>query len=362
MNIRKLILSGSMTAVQPISVSTHGADKQDACIVYMPIVVGENHQVVPVITGQNIKGRLRRDATRAVIEATPEKDRKLLSLDAQYLMRVGGVKSNDRETPANLKKIAQLRQRNPLLSLMGAGDPWVWGRLQVSNAVPAAGNYQIAEFNNMRLDDFKQRPDLLSELSPEDVEQFVRYTDAARERSLDDKEAKDLKVELGRLKKGPESDEKSAREAEIRELLSAHDARKKGRKSKKKDDDNAGEARPSVAQLLTVRGIAQGTELFHTMTVMTPAALEIGLLFAALDEISMMPTIGGKTNVGFGRVKARYDIVLFETGNKKTIAGEIRLEENDFTVDSDHPFVTGALEAWKAEAANLDVSRYVKGY
>jgi len=354
-----ILLSGQITALAPITISRPGQDER---LVGVPLTtrIQSNGRtaLVPQIPGETIRGRLRRLSVRllhdAILAHSPGS--KAIDIHAYNWLAIGGIKGSAPQEAEDLLKLAQERNKNPLISLYGAAAPrWVPGRLRVDHAVAdnvapidrsrPEGIYLTESF---RSDDLERDPDLQSQFDTEDLLTWMRRRDVEGERSETKALITSLKQEAKQIRTGKGSKAKpadpDARLAEIAAEIETLEAQVKAHKG--------GTSKAPIVR----RGIAPGTRMPHKFSVRYATEAEVGLFLETLRAWSDDLRIGGLGAVGHGEIEAVYNIRIRAQANQPfEDAGELRLEDGSFALPAEpHPLITRALKAWEALASNPD--------
>ncbi len=294
------VLDGVMVAEQPLAVSPpsssartkQGEPKQvPRMIVYR---AGERVEV-PYFPAASIRGKLRRRARDVARDAVIARTGNPTpwDLDTHFFVTIGGVKGREGEDKRSVQREAQWRERNPHLSLFGAGQPFVWGALHVSNAIPT-GDAEVVEIGSgVRSDDLKRDRSQVRFLSPADVEEYVRRSQGNKDRSATKTELKRLRVSARKLA----GDERAGAEDRIAQLDG----------ELKRHEESTG----AVSMQMPLDGfeaIAQGTRLAQKMRLMRVTPVELGLFIKGLQRFALEPIVGAHASVGCGEVSFEFSV------------------------------------------------------
>ncbi|MBV8467907.1 MAG: hypothetical protein JO218_18345, partial [Burkholderiales bacterium] len=199
-------ITGHLFSVQPLA--TCSKDLRDRAggpekPVPVPSMQFGSEAVHLYFPGTGIRGTLRR-AARDVLRARESArcgNPKPFSLDQHYLLTLGGIKGVAEANRASVAVEAAWRERNPLLSLFGAGDAgvlgFVEGRLSVGNAICDKPCEPVV-FSGARTDDLYRDKAQLAYLSDEDLDSLVARSQGNRSRAALQRQLKDLEGALKR--------------------------------------------------------------------------------------------------------------------------------------------------------------------
>lgn len=314
------ILIGQLIANQPLA--TCSKDLKDEA----ERRFGKNHPTpVPSVPGKNgqhlmfpstgIRGKLRRSLRdlfrEKLIELTGNP--KPLSLDQHYMLTLGGVKDDSDSDKATIAMEAEYREKNPLISMFGAGAAgnlgFVTGRLQVSNAICVEAQEPL-RFSGARSDDLYRDTQQINFLTDADVQGLIQRAEGNRNASkiraeirLAEKKVKELK------KKGPPEELASASK-NLDALKSKLD----------KVLDDSGASSVSVGMPLSGwQAIPPGSVMEHKMTLTQSTPIELGALMATLEQFSLHPILGAHYANGCGEVQGRWDVYRAARGGKQLL-------------------------------------------
>lgn len=298
MKMHNYLIEGTLTAVEPLA--TCSKDLGDS-------VGNDKPKPVPSIThgdgtrtlyfpASGLAGTLRRRANtvvhRLMVEVTG--NQKPFGIDDLYQNVLGGIKGKGAEDKSSVLHEQIVRERNPLLSLFGAGDAGFIGfmqsKLHIGNAV-AQPNIRAITISGARTDLFYRDPVMRGWLSDDDLQGLVT---SAIENSQDSKIKAELKKIGSAIIKAKDDPEKlvELRQAEA-DLKAAMN-----------DDNKNSIGRP----LAGYQAIPPSTTLTHNNRLYQATDIELGCLVAALNEWSLDPLIGAHKARGCGTVSGVYDI------------------------------------------------------
>ena len=303
-----LVLEGTITAEEPLTTTPptpKNAMKPDhSALPRIPMGGGDVTELTPYFPGGGLRGVLRR---RAFDEARSRGETYTLR-DYNYIV-IGGVKGRKDDPSAaddkgDLLKTLEMRNRNPLVGLFGAGDPWATGCLAVGHAIPEK-KVEPAIITGMRRDDFARGGEQLTLLS---VEEQARWLETAQNNSKRSKLTTDIEAidkKLGVPGKG------RGKRAEL--SPEETEALKASRAQKQAELDGLGETVSSVSTQLPLAGyevIPAGTKLNQRFVLRNARVQEIGLFLKALNRFAFDPHIGAKFAHGCGLVSGEWRATL----------------------------------------------------
>jgi CRISPR type IV-associated protein Csf2 len=335
-------------------------DKNPLSPLSMNIVVNDTMVKTPVIPGETIKGLLRGVAYAICVEAatTINPDEKLKSLDSLYRQTLGGL-----EFVKKAKTIGGdvgLRAKEPILSLFGAANPKMTGRIRVEPAIARNANTieGMGLLSGTRRDPVTTNLDLADMLSEEDKAKWARqavivsaYSKAKSDVDSIERRMKSLKF---KVEKGNVSQELA--NGELEKLQVDRDVAEAEVNLITEDP----EFKNAIARPIPDRKAAPiGTVFDHLFEVQKANEVEIGLFFAALATWSIQPRIGGGATIGFGRLAGDYTIEML-TGTGPT-RDRVWAPAGRFSFGGDkpsgfadlHPDLVSAQAAWRDIEADI---------
>jgi CRISPR type IV-associated protein Csf2 len=339
-------LNGTITARAPIMITR---PEQGDALLTMIVVRHQSLVRAHAIPGETIKGLLRSNAYALCVDAARLDGELRLSLDQFYSQAVGGLGfvAEHRELGAD----AALRASQPLLSLFGAANPRLTGRIIVHHAIAQVTSNETQPAGmglppGTRSDAIGTQPDLANLLSDADRARWSRQNARVSDLAEANRKVDDAKRVLGRARRIDGLDV-TRLEAELEQAVAEVAAIKA-----------SPEFQHSVRRPLPVRNAAPaGTVFDHAIEVVDATEAEIGLLLAALGMWHQAPRIGGGRTVGYGRIIAEYDVEVlsseplrrhrtWQAAGRATIGGEAAMLQ---TTD---PTLRAAQTAWaETEAA-----------
>jgi CRISPR type IV-associated protein Csf2 len=295
-------LNGTITARSPIMVTR---PEQGDVLLTMNVVRHQSLTRAHVIPGETIKGLLRSSAYALCVDAAKLTGDLKVSLGQFYNQAIGGLSfvAEGRELGSD----AVLRASQPLLSLFGAANPKLTGRIIVHHAIAQAiaNEAQPAGIGlppGARRDGIRSRPEMADLLANEDRALWSRQNAMVADLSEANKRVEDARRILGRARR-TEGVDVARFEAELERAV-AEVATIKA----------SPEFQQSVQRPLPVKNAAPaGTVFDHAIEVVDGTEAEIGLLLATLELWHRAPRIGGGRTVGYGQIIAEYAIVVLSS-------------------------------------------------
>lgn len=318
MNTHKsFIFSGVLRAEQPLA--TCSKDLLDR--------EGVKNKPVPVPSAQTAKGkrlmfpatglrgklrRAARDVVRAHVTQITGQE-KPFSLDEHYLLTLGGIKGSGEQVRTSVAHEAEWRQKNPLISMFGAGDAgdlgFVQGHISVGNAICKSA-FEPTIFAGARTDDLYRDKAQIAFLTDEDVASLVRQAVGGKDRSTLGAEIKALEASMKAARKAGNTEEVEAIQAKIAQAKEQQQAVK----------DATGTSDVSIGMPLAgFQAIPQGEEMEHSMFLMRSNEVELGLLLKALEQMAMNPFVGAHYATGCGMVSGSWEVFAAALDGKKSL-------------------------------------------
>jgi CRISPR type IV-associated protein Csf2 len=339
-----LKLTGTITSLSPIAVVPPGAEeisvgaqkykKVANTILYEDGI--RHHR--PIIPGSTLRGGLRRAALKAIIAASGEP----VSLGTWHLNAVGGVKGAESESGFDVVGREAIRAKNPILSLFGAGSPWINSRASIGNAVPQHG-VETVIVGGVRADDGRRDNTFFQNLDENATDERLALTGENAARTSAKKSIAALRSDLRKAKKDKNEEEIARLDAELKKLG---------------DDEKTSKAMATnpVSMPLTHEAIPAGVVFNHEMKLIAVTKEEIGLFFIALNGLwKRNPAIGQHANLGYGMTDFTYNLTIenadefdpFKVGEADAVnGGTITGSPHDGLVDVPD-FVKQAIEDFR---------------
>lgn len=210
---------------------------------------------VPVISGNTLRGRLRRVGEELLREALGYDG--LIHPAAAHALRGGGALAKTSAEPLSGSRLATLRALVPQVAVFGAagGGTIIDGALEVGKVVP-----HVVETNRIT--------GAGASRSAFSVVQLEAYTHAR------DADAHDDPTTTAEIESGPG------------------------------DQGRTGRARPSAQMLFHVETFPAGTTFSTSVRLRRPSELELAFFTEVLATWCANPRLGGRLGIGHGRVAA----------------------------------------------------------
>ncbi len=323
---------GELTTESPFVTSRpkHPLDKKNGLkhLPRLPVFEGESIVEKVFVPGSGIKGKLRRVAEEMLREVfvTATGDDRPFDLDTRYLLRIGGTKGQEKDSPVDMIEVSNLRAKNPLLSVFGAMGLHMPGKLAVGHAMAGVSLDDIGVTAGARHDDFTRDVSLLGTLPPAEIQKWKAIKIATAERSEAKRMLRDLKKKVVTVS---DPEEKAALNEEIRII----------------DDNIKG---VSIQQPLDgYESIPQGVVMPHRMMLLNATPAEHGFFVAVLERFAGLPMLGAKFAHGCGLFTFHWKVMV---DRKEVATIDIDLDHGFRLTDPDG-VVAGWLAAWNDLAA-----------
>ena len=319
---KTFVFSGQLTAEQPLA--TCSKDLLDR--------EGQKNQTIPVPSTTTSKGRrlmfpstglrgtLRRTARDAIRSAVARLtgDEKPFSLEQHYFLTLGGIKGEGEQDRSSVAHEAEWREKNPLLSVFGAGDAgflgFVQGRLNVGNAICVEAS-EPTIFSGARTDDLYRDKTQIAYLSDADVENLVRQARGGKDRSSIQAEIKKVDQARKAARRTGSAEEVATLSARLESLQSDLDAVK----------ESSGTTDVSIGMPLAGwQAIPQGSVMDHAFHLIRSTQIELGLVLQALNRFALNPFIGAHFANGCGLVSGSWEVFEATLDGKRSL-GRITL-------------------------------------
>lgn len=325
--VKGFVFQGQITAVQPLATCSKDLlDREGGGEKPIPIPscsTGKGMRLY--FPGTGIRGTMRRAVLAAIREEVTMKTGNAtpFSLDEHYLGVLGGIKGDGGMERSSVAHLADWREKNPLLSMFGAGDAgflgFVRGNLDVGNAICVnAGPQSASTFSGARTDEFYRNTEQVKFLSEDDVATLVR-------RAKGGKGASELKAQIkkaeGELKKAQKLNDGSA--------LTIQENIKSLTKELELLKEESGTSDNSIGRPLAgYKAIPIGEEMTHRIKLLQSNDIELGCLLAGLNHFSLTScSIGAHASVGCGEIAATWTVYELTPNGKKEIG---RVSLGDF--------------------------------
>lgn len=347
MSFRNFIFEGHITAESPLACCPKNwadlSKKPKGLPLPIPKIMYRGDYRRLCFPASSLRGTLRRhtrDIVREYMIDLTGQD-KPFTLTDHYWLTLGGIKQSGKEDKASVLDMEQTRAQNPLISLFGAGDPFIAGHLSIGYAV-AIESISPVVLAGVRTDDLKRSPDQLRFLKTGEVDQMIEQAQGNARRAQLQKDIDALKIEI---KKADKADKVA-----LKESLAVMEGDLKAQKEETGD--------VSIGMPLAGwEAIPEGTQLHHRMALHnrlgTTAMLELGLLLSALSRFGLDPYVGAHRAHGCGLISAHWAVKEI-TPKGKTEIGTVCMnsfDELDLS-DDPHGIFASAVDAWETAKAS----------
>lgn len=300
-------LTGHIVAVQPYTSATPGM-KPEVKNGPMPVTkLKKGNDYVLAMLSSGIKGGLRRASADIGMLYHQEKGDDALTLQDHKFNRIGGVKGKGDSDRVKPQEFVEIQKNHPLIALFGSGQPFLSGLLTIESAYANHCLPQIVD--GVRSNDFIRNPELLSTLSSEDIEEFLKDTGDTAESS---KIKSEIKALLSKRAKTSDLSEIDKLNEEINKL-----------------DAKVSELNKVSTQLPLpgYESIPAGTSLSHNIKLRqkNDDLINFGFLLETLNYFSHSPLLGGKISNGCGEVSMSYTVTRTGYGQETEELGEITM-------------------------------------
>lgn len=339
---KSFLIEGSLMSDQPLATCSkdlldrEGGDRKPTPIPTCSTAMGKRL----MYPGTGLRGAFRRSARDAVRDRITKVtgNEKPFSLDESYLATLGGIKGSGAQERNSVAHDAEWRNKNPLLSLFGAGDAgflgFVAGNISIGNAI-CKNDCQPEIFSGARSDEFYRNKSEVQYLSEEDIQLLIKRAKGGKTAAEIKDQIKKLEVEIKKNTKTGNLEKEVELKASFTELTSQLTAVK----------DESGTSDNSIGRPLAGwLAIPQGQVMNHRMILSQSNEIELGLVLAGLDVFSRLPVIGAHYATGCGLVSGNWTI--YELGE----AGKIeigKIEVGNFSpIQITGVALSGALAAF----------------
>ncbi|NJM83454.1 MAG: hypothetical protein HC844_14090, partial [Tabrizicola sp.] len=297
-NIR---LVGTLENLSPVCVIAPGADetvRPDGAkfkrITRRTIYEDGMRSTKPVVPGSTLRGRLRRSAVETVMALSGGQK---VTLAAWHQNAVGGIKGAESESAYDVMMRQVIREKNPILSLFGAGSPWMISRASIGDAIPV-GAVETEIVGGVRADDGRRDGEFFTKLDGAAPDQWMQMVNANSVRTKHKKIERQLNADLRTARKSKDAGEIGRVEGELVDL-------------KAKDEElNLLSSNP-VSMPLNHEAMPAGVTMLHKITLRAVTKEEAGLFIAALNHfLKVKPHIGQHEALGYGLLQGEYDVFV----------------------------------------------------
>lgn len=325
MNQKTYVFEGVVVAEQPLATCSKDLlDREGRKNAPTPIPTTQTPKGLRLMfPASGLRGGIRRACRDVVRNAVIEKtgNEKPFSLETHFMLTLGGIKGSGEEDKASIKRIAELREKNPLINLFGAGDAgtagFVAGRVGMGNAI-CTDDMEPVIFSGSRSDDIYRDPDQATYLTDVDLTMLTELSAGNRELSRMKADATKLKRTYAEAKNNGDKEATAQASASLKELDEKMASVRKESGSKS-----------SVGMPLAGwKAIPQGAEMDHKMILRRANGVDLGLFLASLNAFSTEPLVGAHYANGNGLISAHWDVYEVTLTGKRSV-GRVRLRPFD---------------------------------
>lgn len=340
--VRTINFKGTITTVQPVSVST-------------PEVTGmlKDHQGNPYLPATSLRGAIRHAATDAV-QSLRASQNKAIDVNGIYMLaqgvdntrEYGGAGNGSVEIGATQK----YRDANIHMSLYGR-----WGlksRLHVGNAFAQDKSALVHIGGGARNHVYERNERMASFVADEELDYLTDILNADSISSSQLKDKKDAVKELKRQQRAvTNKEERDAILAQIEaielEMREVKDAR-------------VGASESIRRPIESFEAIDANVELPHTFRLISPSDDEFHYFLWCLAMYSYSPLIGGHQQIGCGEIKGEWEISEYVQGEMQPRRlGKVAIGSDGFTCDIEGVDFNKISQA--IQSGELDLSKFIDG-
>ncbi|MCV9964289.1 hypothetical protein OIU34_20595 [Pararhizobium sp. BT-229] len=247
----------------------------------------------PVIPGSTLRGRLRRSAVGVYLALSGE----TIPLGEWHQNAVGGIKGAGSEDAYDVVMRDEIRGRNPILSLFGAGSPWIASKAKIDQAIPIHA-VETALVGGVRADDGRRGNGFFEKLDDGAVDEWAAMVSGNTIRTKHKASVAQMQADLRKARKAKDTAEVARIETAI--------------KAAGEDEELAkAMATNPVSMPLLHEVMPMGVVLNHGITLSAVTEEEIGLFFAAFNGFMKgNPAIGQHENLGYGLFSCVYEATI----------------------------------------------------
>lgn len=323
--MRTLNFNGKITTLEPLTVTLRNAISASGH--RLPRNGGYSSR--PYFPGTSIRGAIRHAAHLVIVERTGLDPEGKVPFDlADHFMMAQGVDiTGDSETftAGKINASAELRRKNPLLSLFGRWG--LAGKVGIGNGIPTDDEQWTMFGGGARNIMFERNESLVDFLEPDQVNRLNQIITEQAEASID---ISAIKAEQAALKKLMKTASKETR-ADLQEKINVLDKKIQSRK------DEKSEARESIRRPIEpYEAFITGAELNHRMSIKNATNEEAGLFISALIRFAAEPRLGGHTNHNCGLVEANWEVTTWKPGEFTPVSlGGISITQHGVKIEGD---------------------------
>jgi hypothetical protein len=293
--------------------------------------------------GTSLRGALRRVSVAIIREAYVNRFGKNFSLDEHFMNTVGGIKGAGKMDKISPKDVDQWRDRNPLISVYGAGDAgylgFVHGRLRMSNAWCEKTLQPVHLGHGVRNPDREMPGNEVGYMTDREIETMLARKTAASQSVKLRKEVDNLKMEIRKAKRTGGAVEDL--EAQLQQAEADLNA----------SNSDAGTTVSPMTLIAGFLAIPAGAKMDHSMSLVRATDVELGLILKTLNRFALTyPSVGAYARLGCGLIAGEWAVdVASESG--RLPVGKVRFSPYE-PLEVEGESLTSAMAAWDAFIAS----------
>ena len=332
------LFTGEITALEPLAWSPPGnvAPNRRSLLPRMTVLTAAGPMDGVFLGGSAIRGRYR----HACADVCLERERPV-TYERYLELKLGGVKGSGEGKRVDLREQSAFLEREPLLSLFGAGASaigWIHGRADVGAARPVEPVEPVVL--NGRRGDAALDSILIDVLDEAEYDRVRLAVEANHRRSLAAAEVRARKHDVARAVRTGEDD--AAPRLELERAL---------RNETEAANAQAELAGSDVSMLLPLPGyeaMPAGTVLEHRMVFFHVSAGEMAVFMAGLRRFAQDPRFGAHRAHGCGRVAVEYAAKRIDGVDARPV-GEVSIDPGRWDADGSSLALEGEPERWLGE-------------
>lgn len=381
--MKKLIFDGTITAVSPIAQFGERVGRGplartevlkhliQANVAGADSVTRSGSVLVPIISGNTLRAKLRNSLAVALLEALDANKQKTLGFYDLLLLTSGGTfsvsgkaktKSVDK---AGLLATEELLKKNIVLSLFGGalGKIGVPGRLKVDIAFPRCVETSTSNIVSTHIDGPKAS-ELIGKTFFTSQNKFVNGLSVLTR--MDEAGVADYMnydATANATKEAKEDAEKEWKENKRRKQeAEAAGGTYVPTPKEKPADEEAADSAGKIQQFQRHEYVIAGTVFESRFVIDNATELDLGAILYALRQFAMNPIIGGASSRGFGLVDTRYEISEVSLVGSEISSDKIaEVKTNCKPADGKSFFSFNEHEQSAADALKFFEEVYLKG-
>lgn len=239
----------------------------------------------PFFSANGFRGILRRNIASDIFADLEKKDGAKANLDTIHLYASGGGANNGGIASLTYAEKAAFRERNPFISLFGAGLSDIDGKLSVCDLVPVDKDKRIVDtFLGIRFDESERHSILTPLLDTESVDAYKKELEIKR---ATDKKLRKLEEEIKALNKELKNNEEAELLTKIADLEASYAQMQEEKGMKYQQTYRAEFISPGTKMTSSI-----ATRGGHEMTELETSMMLHGLLKMSSQNIGSYSRIG----------------------------------------------------------------------